>query len=184
MDIATAATFFGLIASGLLLAMLVWSIAVPDKRLWPPISSTVTAQFLVWVPTIAIFASAFVLGIIDWNRFEWPAWLRWGIGLPVIVICNWIVWRGVLKLGIATTSGAVGQLKTDGIYRYSRNPQYMADIGILVGWAILSGSGLTLPVAGAGILVLLIAPLAEEPWLAKIHGDAFKRYCNRTRRYL
>ena len=174
----------GLLAGGLLVAMLIWSIAFPAKRLWPPKNSTRVSQIVVWVLTIGVFGGALVLGISDWNYFQWPALLRWGVGLPLILAGNWIAWRGALSLGMEATSGAVGTLKTDGLYKYSRNPQYVADIGIFVGWAVLSASLSALPVAAVGILVLLIAPFAEEPWMKAVYGEEFARYSRRTRRYL
>lgn len=184
MTIDVITLFFGFSGALLFLAILIWSSAIPDNRLWPPKKSTRIKQLGVWAIVVIIFACAFVLGLLDWNRFQWPASVRWGIGLPLIVIGNWIVWRGVIALGMETTSGAVGILKTDGLYRYSRNPQYLADVGILFGWAILSASLLALPVIVAGLLILLIASLAEESWLQEVYGEQYDRYCLRTRRYL
>jgi len=184
MSIEILATLIGLVSGGLLLAALIWSSVVPDKRIWPPHKSTRTSRIVVWLLALGVFGGALVLGITDWNRFQWPGWMRWGGGLPLIIVGNWIAWRGALSLGMEATSGAVGTLNTGGLYKYSRNPQYVADIGIFVGWAILSASLLALPVVAVGIAVLLVAPLAEEPWMRETYGESFKRYSMQTRRYL
>lgn len=174
----------GFLAACYMLSILVWSIIRPDKRLWPPKEATDTVKIRVWATTVLIFAAAFVLGVLDWNRFGWPGIIRWGFGLPLVVVGNLVVWRGVHLIGMAATSGEATGLKTDGLYRRSRNPQYVADVMILVGWGILSASLWTLPVLGLGALVLMVAPFAEEPWLEQAYGDQYRRYKSKVRRYL
>ena len=102
----------------------------------------------------------------------------------MILLSNWVVWQSAFDLGMKATSGAVGNLKTDGFYRWSRNPQYVADSAMLVGWLVLSASLWALPVVAAGVLALVLAPFAEEPWMRAVYGDAYVRYFARTRRYL
>ena len=130
----------GLLAGSDMLAILSWSIIRTDKRLWPPKEATDAVKLRVWPITVLIFGAAFVLGLMDWNRLDWSALARWGIGLPLIVIGNLVVWRGVHFIGIAATSGEATVLKTDGLYSWSRNPQYLANIAILIGWGVLSAS--------------------------------------------
>lgn len=184
MTIEHGALTTGLSAATVLLVMLIWSIAFPEKRLWPPKKSTLFNQFIVWGLTIAVFTSAFTLGVTGWNDANWPSAFRWGLGLPLILVGNLIVWQGVLQIGMKATSGDVDKLKTRGLYRYSRNPQYMADIAILVGWNLLCASASALTVVAMGIVVLLVAPLAEEPWLKKAYGKSYEDYSQEVRRYL
>ena len=174
----------GLLAGCYMLAILVWSIIRPDKRLWPPKEATDTVKIRVWTITVLIFATAFVLGLLDWNRFEWPALFRWGPGLSLIVIGNLVVWRGVHLIGMAATSGEATGLKLDDLYKWSRNPQYVADIAILIGWGVLSASLWALPVLAIGIAVLMTAPHAEEPWLQETYGEPYRVYKLQVRRYL
>ena len=115
----------GIMAGTYMLGMLLWSIAYPERRIWPPDNATTAIKFRVWFMTVTIFAAAFFLGVMDWNSFNWPASIRWGIGLPFIIIGNVVVWRGVHKIGMAATSGEASGLKTDGLYNWSRNPQYV-----------------------------------------------------------
>jgi protein-S-isoprenylcysteine O-methyltransferase Ste14 len=44
--------------------------------------------------------------------------------------------RAVNALSLHATSGLAGELVTDGPYRYSRNPQYVAYIAIVLGYAV------------------------------------------------
>ncbi len=121
-------------AAVLLIAALGISIRHPARRLWPPKNADDWTATIGWLLTVIVFSGAFLLGVLDWNRYGWLAVFRWPVGLGLVLIGNLIVWRGVFKLGPKATSGAKDQLATDGLYRYSRNPQYMADIAILVGW--------------------------------------------------
>ncbi len=184
MTIEDIAMVIGLGAILVLLTMIVWSICNPARRIWPPNRSTPWKQVGVWSLAIAMFCSAFVVGVLGWNSLQLPAQIRWSVGLPLIIAGHLVVWGGVLQLGMKVTSGQVGVLKTNGFYRYSRNPQYVADIGILIGWAILSGSVQTLPIVALGAMLLVIAPFAEEPWLNSVYGEAYELYCQTTRRFL
>jgi protein-S-isoprenylcysteine O-methyltransferase Ste14 len=77
------------------------------------------------------------------------------------------------------------QLVVAGLYRYSRNPMYVAVLLILVGWAI------TFAVAGLYGYAAIIAAafhlrvvLGEEPWLARRHGAQWEQYASRVPRWL
>ena len=174
----------GLLAGAYMLGMLLWSIIYPQRRVWPPVEATIGIKIRVWLMTTLIFAAAFLLGLMDWNRFDLPAFVRWGIGLPLVIIGNYFVWRGVHKIGMAATSGEATGLKTDGLYGWSRNPQYMADVIILIGWGVLAASVWALPVLAIGLAVLLVAPFAEEPWLQEKYGAPYQEYKLNVRRYL
>jgi len=165
-------------------AILIWSILFPQRRIWPPRRVTWLTQMMVWLPTIAIFAAAALVGLLEWNALDWPVWFRFGLGLPLILSGNIVVWRAAFGIGMDTTSGARSKLKTDGFYRWSRNPQYVADIAILIGWAVLSGSSSVWIVALGGVAVLALAPFAEEPWLEEVYGSPYRRYRDRTPRFL
>lgn len=101
--------------------------------------------FFVWVPTLTIFGCLIALGILGWGQLAVPEWLRFGPGVPLIILGNIAVWYEVGNFGVDRTGGARGMLKTDGLYRYSRNPQYVADMAIILGWLILSASALAVP---------------------------------------
>ncbi len=37
---------------------------------------------------------------------------------------------------------------------------------------------------GLGLVILIMAPFAEEPWLEETYGEAYRRYRARTPRFL
>lgn len=182
-DLRIFVLLIGMAAAAYMLGMVLWSIAQPDQRTWPPKTATTGIKLRVWIITTMIFVAAFMLGVMDWNRFDWPVSFRWGVGLPLIVLGNIAVWWGVNNIGYAATSGEASGLKTDGLYAWSRNPQYVADIVILISWAILAASLWALPVLVLGISVLTIAPFAEESWLEERYGSSYRGYRSKVRRY-
>lgn len=170
------------VAAATFLAIL-WSIAFPQRRLWPPKRYTAMTPVLVWVPTFTLFGVLIILGVVEWGSLATPSWLRFGLGLPLILVGNIIVWSEVAHFGISQTGGAKGSLRTEGMYRYSRNPQYVADIVMVGGWIILAASTSAAIVGFAGIVVLIVAPFAEEPWLKTQYGSEFRDYMRRVRRF-
>ena len=173
-----------LLQLAILNALLVYSVARPDRRIWPPPAQQTWQYYFVWVPTLLSFLLFIIIGIADWNSLNWPALIRWPIGGLLIVTGNVLAWGGVRQFGLKKTSGAEGSLVTTGMYRYSRNPQYVGDICTLVGWMVLSASIWAIPALLAGILAFVLAPFAEESWLEEIHGDEYREYLKKTPRYL
>jgi protein-S-isoprenylcysteine O-methyltransferase Ste14 len=72
-----------------------------------------------------------------------------------------------------------------GLYRYSRNPMYVAVILLLWGWAgaFLSPALLVYALAVMAAFHLRVV-YGEEPWLARTHGAAWQQYTRRVRRWL
>jgi protein-S-isoprenylcysteine O-methyltransferase Ste14 len=176
--------FLGLGLAAATLASILWSIAFPERRIWPPQHYTAVTPILVWMPTFSLFGILILLGVWGWGDLAVPVWLRFGIGMPLIVIGNVVVWSEVAHFGVPQTGGAKGTLRTAGMYRYSRNPQYVADIGIVGGWMILTSSPSVLILGLVAILVLIAAPFSEEPWLKEQYGSEFEAYAMRVRRFL
>lgn len=179
----TVLVLIGLVIAAATLIAILWSIAYPERRLWPPKQYTTATPILVWVSTFTLFVILIILGFMEWGNLPVPTWLRFGVGIPVILAGNVIVWSEVAQFGIAQTGGARGTLRTGGMYRYSRNPQYVADIAMIVGWIMLCASAGAALVGFAGIAVLVTAPFAEEPWLKEQYGSAFQKYSTRVRRF-
>jgi protein-S-isoprenylcysteine O-methyltransferase Ste14 len=76
-------------------------------------------------------------------------------------------------------------LVTVGLYRYSRNPMYVAVTMMLAGWAVCFWSA-TLAVYAASVLAgfHLRVVFGEEPWLARTHGAAWDGYRSKVPRWL
>jgi protein-S-isoprenylcysteine O-methyltransferase Ste14 len=76
-------------------------------------------------------------------------------------------------------------LVTAGLYRYSRNPMYVADALILLAWALLVANAAAFVFVPLFVLYLnryQIRP--EESALRARFGAEFERYCAAVRRWL
>jgi protein-S-isoprenylcysteine O-methyltransferase Ste14 len=71
-----------------------------------------------------------------------------------------------------------------GLYRYTRNPIYIAVTFILLGWAVsFSLPGLYIYTIVVAVAFHLRVVLAEEPWLARTHGAHWNEYACRVPRW-
>ena len=77
------------------------------------------------------------------------------------------------------------QLVIAGLYRYVRNPMYLAVLLIVAGWSLLYGS---LSLAGYALVLVvgfhLRVILHEEPWLRKNFGPEWVSYSAAVPRWL
>ena len=175
---------FTLLAELLLGGGLALSILRPERRIWPPPSRNSWQFWFVWL----LFGSA-VFGIalsavLEWNSFIFSDRLRYGVGLPMLAGGLALAFWGSGILGWRRTSGQKGVLKTDGLYRYSRNPQYLGDSLNFVGLVLFSNATLVVVPGLLAALLFVLWPFSEEPWLKERFGEAYERYCERVPRFL
>lgn len=72
-----------------------------------------------------------------------------------------------------------------GLYRWSRNPMYVAVSLTLLGWAVAYASRTLLIYAVVVMTAFhLRVVYGEEPWLARAHGDTWERYRREVRRWV
>jgi len=131
---------------------------------------------------------AFAIPIV-WLRATSHTGLAQPLGLvPLVVGCLALLWcirdfyiRG--KGTLAPWSPPV-HLVVVGLYRYTRNPMYVAVTLILLGWAISFNSpGLYVYTIIVAIAFHLRVVLGEEPWLARTHGAQWEEYGRRVPRW-
>ncbi len=134
----------------------VFSILVPATWLWLS-SHTALVQPLGLVPLMAGFAA-----------------LLW------CVRDFYVSGKGTLAPWTPPT-----KLVVVGLYRYSRNPMYIAVTLVLLGWAFaFSSKGLLVYAAAVVLAFHLRVVLGEEPWLARTHGNLWEQYKSRVPRWL
>jgi protein-S-isoprenylcysteine O-methyltransferase Ste14 len=76
-------------------------------------------------------------------------------------------------------------LVTIGLYRFSRNPMYVAVSTILLSWAVVFRSqGLLVYAVCVMVAFHLRVIFAEEPWLAREFGEEWDRYRAAVPRWL
>lgn len=168
----------------ILLAGIVWSIAFPKKRIWPPPQKKSWQHRLVWTCFYLVFLSNALLFFLDWNSWILFDPTRFILGTPLIVIGVLLLLWGMNTLGVQNTSGVRDGLVQDGPHRFTRNPQYLGDMLLFVGLSLVANSLLLWVTHGLLILVFLITPFVEEIWLEEQYGDDYRSYERMASRFL
>lgn len=160
-----------------------WTSANPDRPIWPPRHFGWTARIITWVVTIAAIGSAYAAGSASWNAWAWPDWIRWYIGFPIVFIVSSVSSYAIVQLGLDQSMGANIALKTDGLFATTRNPTYIANIAMCLGFAILAASTPAVIAAGALAALYYAAVKHEEIWLTRTYGAPYERYQQSTPRW-
>ena len=87
----------GLLSGLVLIGALLWSIARPSKRIWPPNREHSVIPNIAWGLTLAVFGAVIGLGILDWKSASMANPLRWAVGPFLIATGNLIVWWGGIQ---------------------------------------------------------------------------------------
>jgi protein-S-isoprenylcysteine O-methyltransferase Ste14 len=120
----------------------------------------------------------------------WPApTLRYVIGVVLAALGIALIMAGAQRFIAAGTNLPpmlpTTALVTDGPYRWSRNPLYLAMLAIYLGIAIAAGSlwGLVLVVPLFGLISVAVVA-REERYMERKFGDVYRQYRARVRRWL
>src|SRR5262245_2105090 len=105
-----------------------------------------------------------------------------GVGIVVTVACQAVMgdsWRGDVDPDVRTA------LVTTGPYRYVRNPILTATFVTSLGIALVVPNALALLfLVGVVASLQIQVRLVEEPYLLRVHGDAYRRYAAATGRFV
>jgi protein-S-isoprenylcysteine O-methyltransferase Ste14 len=120
--------------------------------------------------------------VLDAGSVTIPLWSR-VVGGVVVVFAVGLLMRSAFELGEEETEGRVGELRTDGLYRYTRNPQNLG--GILFFWslAVVSASLLVAILASAVTIWMVVQSRIEEPWLQEKY-DGYAEYARTVPRFI
>ena len=165
------------------LAGTLWSVAFPDRRIWPPPDRYSWQHVLSWACFFAVCGLNTALLFLDWNSWIFKSDLRFIIGIPMALLGGFLAVWGVVTLGVTNSSGLKGGFVPSGPYRFTRNPQYLGDNILFVGVSIIANSLLLWITHAMLILVFFMAPLAEERWLEDQYGQAYREYLRKIRRF-
>jgi len=117
-----------------------------------------------------------------WLHTETPAQI---IGLVLIVIGALMAFGTMAWFGIRRAMGLqVDRLVTNGVYRFSRNPQITGGALMALGAALQSGTWYALGwLLVYGVMGHLMV-ITEEEHLLAVYGEEYRQYCQKTPRYL
>ena len=144
-----------------------------------------------------VIAPGVVAGLVPWLITGWsplppvdlPGALRWAglvlIGAGLVVVLEAFArfaWEG---LGTPAPVAPTRTLVVGGLYRFVRNPMYVAVAALIFGQAILFASW---GVALYGVVIVAafdsFVRRYEEPTLRRAYGDEYAAYCAATPRWI
>ena len=136
-----------------------------------------------------LVAPGFVAGFVPWLLTRWrvrepfPYWLPlriigWIVLVPAVAVLLHAFARFVVEgLGTPAPVAAPERLVVGGLYRYVRNPMYIAITAAVVGQALALGQPILLPYAAAFLFVCAaFVRWYEEPALRRRFGAQYEAY--------
>ena len=131
-------------------------------------------------------APGVVAGLIPWLLTEWetsapPAWLQvvgWIVlGLGVLVLLSAFARFVFEGIGTPAPVAPTEKLVVGGLYRYVRNPMYLAVASVILGQAAMLGSWVLVGYAVLfGVAVWSFVHWYEEPVLRRRFGADYEEY--------
>ena len=154
-----------------------------------PASPRRSASPAVGAALFFVVAPGFVAGVVPWWLTGWrlraplPYWTPFRVvgavllGAGVVVLIHAFVQFAVEGMGTPAPIAPPEQLVVGGLYRYVRNPMYVAAAVTLVGQALLLGQLLLLAYAAAfAVVASAFVHWYEEPTLKRTFGADYEAY--------
>jgi len=154
------------------------------------------ALALVWVPLVAAWLTLPYLSLLrehaplaapGFARLAWYAALRGlaaGVALAALLATSLCWSRMGLAWRMAVSATERQPLITDGPFRYVRHPIYALQMLLMGCSLVIVPTGPMLAVAAVHTVLVHLKARNEEQHLGRVHGDAYRRYAARTRRFL
>jgi protein-S-isoprenylcysteine O-methyltransferase Ste14 len=144
-----------------------------------------------------IIAPGFVAGLAPWWITHWQVeapffglqLLRWVgalfIALGAIGLFDSFVRFALQGLGTPAPVFPTRHLVVSGLYRYVRNPMYVAVVSTILGQSLIFGSVRLLEYGGLAWLVAhLFVLFYEEPTLRASFGSEYEAFCSEVPRWI
>jgi len=165
--------------------LFILTIKLPGFRFWPPPSPRSWQFFSAWFIAGIVAVNFLILGILDFDSSFFPG-LRFRAPVAIIffVISATLGMWSTTTFGLRAIIGLGDKLILKGPYRYTRNPQYLGDSLSIVGYMILTNSWMVWIIGILGVILNLIAPFTEEPWLEERYGDCYLEYKRSVPRFI
>ena len=121
---------------------------------------------------------------IDWLESSMLAAIGWALLLVafVIIVIAQVQMGTAWRIGI--DEGQTSQLVTHGIFRYSRNPIFLAIRICFFGLFLVLPTAITLLLWVLGDVMMQIQVRLEEDYLTESFGDAYVTYQRNVRRWI
>lgn len=177
-------TLYGMVT---LLGRTLWQRARTRDSGWRGISGRV-GSLEWWAGSLLVVAAVGLplLAVLGPTEIAVPRWrvatggVGYLVGFGVTVVAQAAMGRS-WRIGVQT--GEHTELRTDGPFRWCRNPVFtgmLCTVGALAVWLPV----LALPWTVLWVALQLQVRVVEEPHLLDVHGEAYRHYAARTGRFL
>jgi protein-S-isoprenylcysteine O-methyltransferase Ste14 len=146
-------------------------------RIWPapPVGSL--KSFVFWTLFRTANIAALVVAIERVLSTPLSALTPIQVGLAAIAFLAGLAYVYTLwSLGRKATYCQASGLATEGVYRWTRNPQYATAILAFASLGLAAWSWDATGLAGAVVLVYAMMARTEEPWLEARYGSEYLKY--------
>ncbi len=112
------------------------------------------------------------------------------VAVGLVLLIGALVWTvsAQIQMGNSLRIGIDEQNKTalvqTGIFGISRNPIFLGLLVALIGLFLVTPNALTLLVLGLSAALIGVQVRLEEEFLMRVHGDAYRDYTRRVRRWI
>jgi protein-S-isoprenylcysteine O-methyltransferase Ste14 len=144
-----------------------------------------------------VIAPGFIAGLVPWWICVWRVQAQWPmlqlfrfaggilIGLGAVGLLDSFLRFALQGLGTPAPVFPPRHLVVTGLYRYVRNPMYVAVLSAIVGQALLFASWRLLAYSAiVWLLSTLFVLLYEERTLQSSFGSEYEIYCRHVRRWI
>ena len=148
--------------------------AVKRLAFSPPTKGRERIAFIVYqLSTLAVLIYLFFVKIaVDSVMFY----------IGASLYCTGILLYALSIIDFAKPSGQ--GINTNGLYRFSRNPIYMAFLIFLLGCVLITGSSVLFVLSAIFQISVHWIILSEERWCLSEFGEEYEQYMKKVRRYL
>ena len=166
----------------------------PSRKIILPRWMAFVLGFFAWFIAIPLvhcglpWAISLLTPRYGWTEGKPGVWNFFGL-IAVGFAIVWLIW--IMVLGMAQTPKKVelewnsSFLLMRGPYAHTRNPMYVAELGLWLGWAIFYGSVLILIgfTVLCGVINFIVLP-REERALEERFGEVYRQYKRKVPRWL
>ena len=166
------------------LIALILTLYLKNVQIWPPPGKSSWQFWFTWISFTYFMLGIPVLGILDYGTLgisDLPRFVSAGI---LFLIAFPVGISAIYQLSFNQTLGLKGKLLTSGIYRFTRNPQYVTHLLLIAAIVLATNSSLALIAGIPYSLWFILAPFTEEQWLKDQFGEEYDSYCYRVPRFI
>lgn len=143
------------------------------------------------------FLSALVIIVFSFFPHHYPllapfTWLESEIllivGVSILLLSLAWIWVSQTQMGNSWRIGVDENSKTElvisGIFSISRNPIFLGMKLNSLGFFLVVPNAITLLILVVGVALIDVQVAMEEKYLASVHGERYKNYCLKVRRWI